>query len=89
MINLNLVCLQFEEERLLPKIEQSLSDILMLPVILGKSDLNPDRYFNSERHQYDAGAILSFFEKNNKWGRTILLTDLDLYIPIFTFVFVS
>jgi len=87
MINLNLVCLQFEEDRLLPKIRQFLNEILSFPVELGRTDLNPETYYNAERHQYDAASIVSAFEKKNKSGRIILLTDIDLYIPIFTFIF--
>jgi archaemetzincin len=44
-------------------------------------------FYRQERKQYDAQAIISAYEKIDSTKRTILLTNLDLFIPIFTFVF--
>ena len=87
MSELNLVCLDFQECNLLPQITSSLAEILSTKVILG--NINPDiqKYFHIERGQYDAGSIISDCEDENRKGRMILITSVDLYIPIFTFVF--
>ena len=87
MSKLNLVCFHFEECHLLPQITSSLAEILTIPINLGKADPDLEQYHQAERGQYDAGGIISDFEKNNPNIRSVLITSLDLYIPIFTFVF--
>jgi archaemetzincin len=87
MSSLNLLCLSFQECHLLPQITSSLSEILSLPVTLGKIDRHLNQYFQKDRDQYDASRILSDFEKTVSVGKTVLITSVDLYIPIFTYVF--
>jgi len=87
MTNLNLVCIDSQDCNLLASLESSLTEILSSKIILQKDELKIEAFFNSDRGQYDAGRILSLYEKNDRKGRTILLTSVDLYIPIFTFVF--
>jgi len=52
------------------------------------SQSNPDLndYLDNDRHQYNAIKIMESFQ-NDKSRKLILLTDVDLFIPIFTFVF--
>ena len=87
MTDLNLVCLDFQECTLLPQMTSSISNILSINVVVGEDTLDIEEFFHPERGQYDAGAILSKYEKPGKNGRTILITSVDLFIPIFTFVF--
>ena len=87
MNDLNLVCLDFKESNLLPQITSSLNDILSLKVFLEKAKSDIEFFFHPERSQYDAGAILSAYNNTSTNGRTILITSVDLFIPIFTFVF--
>jgi archaemetzincin len=87
MNELNLVCLDFQECHLLPQITSSLSEILSSKISLGKVNSDIEYYFHPERGQYDAGAIISAHDNQNKDHRTIIITSVDLYIPIFTFVF--
>ena len=87
MSELNLVCLHFQECHLLPQITSSLAEILAIPINLGKAEPDLEQYHQAERGQYDAGGIISDFEKNYPNIRSVLITSVDLYIPIFTFVF--
>jgi archaemetzincin len=87
MTNLNLVCLNFQECNLLPFLQSSLDEILWSKIKLSKVDSDLDQYFHPDRGQYDAGGILSQYDDNSFQERTILLTSVDLFIPIFTFVF--
>jgi archaemetzincin len=87
MSKLNLVCFHFQECHLLSQITSSLAEILAIPINLGKADPDLEKYRQAERGQYDAGGIISEFEKNNPNIRSVLITSVDLYIPIFTFVF--
>jgi archaemetzincin len=52
-----------------------------------KDNLKIENFFHPDRGQYDAGGILSLYDKNSTQRHTILITSVDLYIPIFTFVF--
>lgn len=45
-----------------------------------------DMYLDKERQQYNAIKIMESFP-NVETGKQILLADVDLFIPIFTFVF--
>jgi archaemetzincin len=87
MANLNLVCLSFQECQLLPLITASLSEILASPVSSQQENIELGKYFNEEREQYNAAAILTDYEQREIEGKVIILTSIDLYIPIFTFVF--
>lgn len=44
------------------------------------------KFLDQDRQQYNAIKIMETFQ-NQKSGKLILLTDVDLFIPIFTFVF--
>jgi archaemetzincin len=87
MTDLNLVCIDFQECHLLASLKNSLDEILLSSINLRKEDLKLNNYFQPDRGQYDASGILSHYDKKDFIGRTILLTSVDLFIPIFTFVF--
>jgi len=87
MTNLNLVCLDFQECSLLTSIQTTLTEILSSTILLSKDEIEIDNFFNADRGQYDAAAILSLYEKKGLNRRTIIITSVDLYIPIFTYVF--
>jgi archaemetzincin len=88
MSELNLVCLHFQECHLLPQFTSPLSEILGSHIFLGKVNPELEKFLDEERRQYNAADIISNFEKNSrKRGKTILITSVDLYIPIFTFIF--
>jgi archaemetzincin len=87
MANLNLVCLSFQECHLLPLISASLSEILASPIVNQQEKIPLGKYFNEEREQYNAAAILTDYEQREIEGKAILITSVDLYIPIFTYVF--
>jgi len=87
MTELNLVCLHFQDCNLLPALTSSLAEILSSNMILRKDQIEIEKFFHPDRGQYDAGGIISGYEKNSSDGKTILITSVDLFIPIFTFVF--
>ena len=87
MTNLNLVCLQFEEYDLLTSLETSLTNILSSTIVIREESMQIDQFFQSDRGQYDASSIITSYDGPDIKGRIILLTSVDLFIPIFTFVF--
>jgi len=87
MTDLTLICLDFQECHLLPRISSCITEIIASKVTLRKVDSDIDKHFHPERGQYNASAILSEYEKTDSESRAVLITSVDLYIPIFTFVF--
>jgi archaemetzincin len=87
MSKLNLVCLNFDDCSLLSQIKSHLCEFLPTNIPSHKEINTPDEYYNQDRQQYDAGRIIEAFDKEKGNKKTILITSLDLYIPIFTFVF--
>lgn len=87
MSNLNLVCLSFKECHLFPQMTSTLSGIIGSPISQMKIERDLEQFQNKERGQYDAARILDHFEQRAENGKSILITSVDLYIPIFTFVF--
>jgi len=87
MSDLSLVCLNFDESYLLSQIEPNLCEILPTKIQFRDGKYNLNNFFHKERQQYDAGRIIEAYKSGTKKNKTILLTSVDLYIPIFTFVF--
>ena len=87
MSDLNIITFRFADQHLLSQIKSALSDILAAQTYCHSPRINPLTGYNKERDQFDAALILSDFEDSYPAGYSILLTDVDLYIPIFTFVF--
>ena len=87
MSNLNIITFHFAEGHLLAKIKAALSDLLVAGVNCQSSDFDPLTVYHKDRDQFDAGLILNLFEDSEQSDYRILLTEIDLYIPIFTFVF--
>ena len=56
-------------------------------VIFNRLDTGFWECYRAEREQFDAGCILEGFRKLGKGEKAILVTDVDLFLPIFTFVF--
>ncbi len=70
-------------------ISHTIQRIFSLPVDVVKGSLNPERAFDSSRRQYNSTALIAhILSSNGGDGRKILgLVDVDLFIPILTFVF--
>jgi len=49
------------------------------------TDLNP--YLDRNRAQYNAAGLIDHYEAGMKADKNIIITDVDIFIPIFTHVF--
>ena len=87
MSNLKLICLDFSDLFVLTQIKSHLSEIIPTKIIYKKINNNLSDYFHKERQQYNAGRIIEAYTSGKKINKSIILTSVDLYIPIFTFVF--
>jgi len=58
-------------------------------IISRKTDINIEQFYNVTRNQYHSTEILKACISSNPIGdsKIVLITDVDLYIPILTFVF--
>jgi archaemetzincin len=86
MSEIILVPLQFDRLALLKSIQADITQITQLPTSIENHNLKIDLFFDSQRGQYDALKMIQAFEEENTFP-SILLTNVDLFIPIFTFVF--
>lgn len=86
MSEIILVPLQFDKRSLLDFLKSNVSDITNMSTTVRNHNMNLDPFFDSSRGQYDAGRIIQEFERANS-ALSIICTTVDLFIPIFTFVF--
>jgi archaemetzincin len=87
MPDIEIVTLNFQHTHLLHKISLPLSRLLQHNLTLRTEDENLDKFYNSERAQYDADQILQLYEHRINGDRGIIFTSVDIFIPIFTHVF--
>jgi len=79
---------QFEKE-FLKKIAFDIETECKLPVLISKRHVDISIFFNPSRRQYDANQLLKLLdsELNPKILKTIGLFQVDLFIPILTYIF--
>ena len=87
MARVKLASLNFTEYNLMPPLHKDISKILDSEVILNQLNLEMEVYYNRDRGQYDASKIIKDFEYVTEDYKTIIYTSLDIYIPIFTYIF--
>ncbi len=87
MASLELISVAFDESYLLPEITPALSELtgFTTSVIFGKTSIV--EFHSPERGQYDGAKIIEKIEPGIYTGKGLIYTSVDLFIPIFTFVF--
>jgi archaemetzincin len=86
MSEITLVPLHFQKSFLLDFLKTNIPGITGISTAIQNHNINLDPFFDSNRGQYDASKIIQAFEKENS-SLSIICTTVDLFIPIFTFVF--
>lgn len=86
MSEIILVPLHFNNEILLEFLHLGFPEITGLSARVQNHSMAVEPFYDANRGQYDAIKILQEFEKENS-PHTLILTTVDLFIPIFTFVF--
>jgi len=86
MSEIILVPLQFEKLFLLDFLKTNIMGITGISTAIQNHNMSLDPSFDSNRGQYDAAKIIEAFERENS-APSIICTTVDLFIPIFTFVF--
>ncbi len=87
--NITLISFGYFEKDLLEMIVQDVGQEFMLPVKTREGHLDLSEYHNSARRQYDGFRLLKEIDTNfsSSSVKTIGLFDVDLFIPILTYIF--
>ena len=76
------------QEGLLEAVRAHVGAELRVPVATGFEPERPSEAWDARRRQYETGRILKWLESRHAGAAKVLgLTDVDLFIPILTFVF--
>lgn len=86
MLKILLTPVLFGELVVLEFVKNRLIEVLDIPTSVQKHEVDLESSFNDQRGQYDALKIIQSYQ-NADDGKTLICTSVDLYIPIFTFVF--
>ena len=86
---LGLVALGPIDPEILRRLRNAIHKILVLPVRVLRPKPLPPQAYHVVRHQYHSTQLLEYVlaEHNSEAFRILGVTAVDLYIPIFTFVF--
>jgi len=87
MLRLKIVPINFENPEILRELIPELSNITGFNVLFKEINLNTEDSYDPIRGQYDASKILNSIKQFTEREKIILFTSVDLFIPIFTFVF--
>lgn len=87
--NITLISFGSFEKRLLPEIADDIARETGIPVFCKEGFIDVGDFFNPERKQYDGNKLLSEIESQyaTDTGKTIALFNVDLFIPILTFIY--
>ena len=88
-MNLYILPLRFPDNNLLEDLSSVLSDIFKLPVLILQKPFSLKEGYDPVRNQYNSTWILSrLLDKVPEKSCKILgVTEMDLYVPVLTFVF--
>jgi archaemetzincin len=88
-MNINIAPVKFSNTALLSSIVEELERTIKNSVTIINIDLSIEEAFSKEREQYFSTQIIAEAIKKTSeiTGKVLILTDVDLYIPVLTFVF--
>ncbi len=86
MSQIDLIFHFFKDPELLEFLIENIFDILGIPTKIQEKNIEIELFFDQDRYQYNAAKIVQSFEKDMT-TKTLIYTTVDIYIPIFTFVF--
>ena len=86
MPELNIELLQAIDEEITKNLVKNLNNLTGYSTTINNDFTNLISFLDKERQQYNAVQIIESLNIQ-KFDKSILITDVDLFIPIFTFVF--
>jgi len=87
MLRLKITPINFENPEFLIELIPEISKITGFNVLFEEVNLNTEDFYDPRRGQCDASKILNSIKQSGEREKIILFTSVDLFIPIFTFVF--
>jgi archaemetzincin len=88
-MRINLIPVEIKNHSLIEFIKKKLELIFNSEILIDDIDLNLTHFFNESRNQYYSTEIISsaipLAEKLQ--GKVLLLVDVDLFVPVFTYLF--
>lgn len=87
--SITLISFGYFEKNLLEKTAESVIEEYHLPVIIREGHLDLSEFYDSARRQYNGNALLKIVDsmKVKDSLKTLGLFNVDLFIPILTFIF--
>ena len=87
--NITLISFGYFEKRFLGEIMYDVEREFRIPVVIEEGHLDLSEYFDPARRQYNGNLLLRDIDKQFASDRvkTLALFNVDLYIPILTFIF--
>jgi archaemetzincin len=88
-MNIFFAPLNFTNKTLLSKLIKELSEIFAAKIDILKIDIDTSESYSPERKQYYSTKILESAINQTGYadGKILILTELDLYVPVLTFIF--
>jgi archaemetzincin len=88
-MNIYLAPLKFSNKPLMEKLKQDLSKIFSVNIDSIKLDIDLNKTYSPERKQYYSTQIIESAISHTGYadGIILMITELDLYIPVLTFIF--
>ncbi|WP_423129259.1 archaemetzincin family Zn-dependent metalloprotease [Gaoshiqia sp. Z1-71] len=87
--NIRLISFGYFEKRFLEEIVHDVEHEFLIPVKIKEGYLDLSEFYDPARKQYDANRLLKEIELNfaSDRAKTIGIFNVDLYIPILTYIF--
>lgn len=87
--SITLISFGYFEKNLLEKTAESVIEEYRLPVIIREGHLDLSEFYDSARRQYNGNALLKVVDSMevNDSLKTLGIFNVDLFIPILTFIF--
>lgn len=87
--NVTLISFGYFDDDFLQNVAENVQRELFLPVKIREGHIDLSDFYDSARRQYNANLILQFVEKQYATddSKTLGLFNVDLFIPIFTYIF--
>lgn len=77
------------DEPCLERLGKFLEETYQMPVLLNKSNIDIEQFYDAMRRQYNANQMLQYLDglEEYKSDYKVLLVQVDLFIPILTYIF--
>ena len=88
-MNINLAPLKYSNKAFLEKLKDELENIFRVNVKTINLDVDISKTYSQERKQYYSTKIIEAAIERSEFteGKILILTEMDLYVPVLTFIF--